>query len=63
MNPAYGYATKEVEIDRTAEMVIDLAKQGKIDQAIWLIHDSNRFDAASMKLLAERVQARTKANA
>lgn len=60
MNPHFGYGTKEREIDRTAEMVVDLSRQGKIDQAIWLIHDSNRFDAASMKLLAERVQARSK---
>jgi hypothetical protein len=49
--------TRVGEIDRTAEMIVELARQGHIDRAIWLIHDSNRFDAPSIKLLAERVQA------
>jgi hypothetical protein len=57
------YGSKEREIDRTAEMVIDLAAQGELASAIWLIHDGNRFDRASMKFLAERVEARTKKEA
>lgn len=51
----YRFGSKERELDRTAEMVVDLHMQGKIAEAIWLIHDGNRFDAASMKFLAERV--------
>lgn len=48
--------TREGEISRTAEMVVDLALAGKVDQAIWLIFDSNRFDENSMKYLAMCVQ-------
>ena len=55
----YLYGSKEQELDRTAEMVVDLCRSGKIANAIWLIYDSNRFDSASMKFLAERVQERT----
>lgn len=54
----FKFGSKEQELDRTAEMVVDLASEGRIEFAIWLIYDSNRFDAASMKFLAERVQAR-----
>jgi hypothetical protein len=39
-------------------MVIDLCNSGKIDQAMWLIHDSNRFDETSMKFLCERIEAK-----
>ena len=53
------YGSKERELDRTAEMVVDLCRSGKIANAIWLIYDSNRFDSVSMKFLAERVQERT----
>ena len=56
---AYRYGSKERELDRTAEMVVDLCRSGKIAYAIWLIYDSNRFDSASTKFLAERVQERT----
>ena len=56
---AFRYGSKELELDRTAEMVVDLCRSGKISNAIWLIYDSNRFDSASMKFLAERVQERT----
>jgi len=52
------FGTKEREIDRTAEMVVSLTRSGRLDLAIWLIHDSNRTDAASMKFLAERVEFR-----
>jgi hypothetical protein len=52
------WGTKEREIDRTAEMVVSLNRSGRLDLAIWLIHDSNRTDAASMKFLAERVEFR-----
>lgn len=54
------FGSKEREVDRTAEMVITLARSGRLDLAIWLIYDSNRFDAESMKFLAERVEARMK---
>lgn len=50
--------TKEGELDRTAEMYVDLCKQGKFEFAFWIIHDSNRFDAASMKYLGEQIQTR-----
>ena len=56
---AFRYGSKEQELDRTAEMVVDLCRSGKIALAIWLIYDSNRFDSSSMKFLAERVQERT----
>ena len=56
---AFRYGSKELELDRTAEMVVDLCRSGKIANAIWLIYDGNRFDSASMKFLAERVQERT----
>jgi len=49
------------EIDRTAELVLSLSKAGKTAEAIWLIFDSQRFDAPSFKFLAERVQARESA--
>lgn len=52
--------SKERELDRTAEMILDLCEKGTVHLAIWLIHDSNRFDAGSMKFLAERVQEREK---
>lgn len=52
------FGTKEREIDRTAEMVVSLNRQGRLDLAIWLIHDSGRTDAASLKFLAERVEFR-----
>lgn len=54
----FGVGSKERELDRTAEMVLDLARNGQVHLAIWLIYDSNRYDAESMKFLAERVQAR-----
>ena len=56
----FKFGSKERELDRTAEMVVDLAREGRIEFAIWLIYDSNRFDAASMKFLAERVQVRAR---
>jgi hypothetical protein len=52
------FGSKDREIDRTAEMVIDLTRGGRLDLAIWLIHDSNRTDAASLRFLAERVEYR-----
>lgn len=55
---AFKFGSRERELDRTAEMVIDIAKRGDIHLAIWLIYDSNRYDAESMKFLAERVEAR-----
>ena len=58
----YKHGSAAAELDRTAEMVVDLHKQGKIASAIWLIHDGNRFDAASMKFLAERVEAWSKSH-
>lgn len=54
----FRFGSKEAELDRTAEMVIDLASRGEIAQAIWLIYDSNRLDSASMKFLAELVQTK-----
>jgi hypothetical protein len=54
------YGSKERELDRTAEMIVDLHKRGHIARAIWLIHDGNRFDAGAMKFLAERVEAWSK---
>lgn len=50
--------TKEGELDRTAEMYLDLCEQGKFEFAFWIIYDSNRFDAPSMKHLGERIQIR-----
>ncbi len=50
------YGSKERELDRTAEMVVDLARRGHIARAIWLIYDGNRFDAEAMKFLAQRVE-------
>lgn len=54
--PVLPYGSKAAELWRTAEMVVELSQEGKIDLAIWLIYDSNRYDAASMKMLAEYVQ-------
>lgn len=54
----FKYGSKEREIDRTAEMFLDLCKNGKPQYAFWLVHDSNRFDPESMKFLAERIQER-----
>ena len=51
---------RKQEINRTAEMVVDMATNGDIDRAIWFIYDSNRLDAPSMKLLAELVQDKVK---
>ncbi len=34
---AFRYGSKEQELDRTAEMVVDLCRSGKIANAIWLI--------------------------
>ena len=56
----HSYGSKERELDRTAEMVVDLASRGHIARAIWLIHDGNRFDAEAMKFLAQRVEAWSK---
>ena len=52
-NPKFGSAHRE--IDRTAEMFVGLCRSGHMDRALWLVHDSNRLDLASMKLLCERV--------
>lgn len=62
MNPnnIHRYGSKERELDRTAEMIVDLHKRGHIARAIWLIYDGNRFDAEAMKFLAERVEAWSK---
>lgn len=54
------YGSKEREVDRTAEMVVDLARRGHIARAIWLIYDGNRFDAETMRFLAQRVEAWSK---
>jgi hypothetical protein len=54
------FGSKEREIDRTAEMVVDLASRGHIARAIWLIYDSNRYDGNALKFLAQRVEAWSK---
>lgn len=54
----FKFGSKERELDRTAEMVLDLCRRGQVHSAIWLIHDSNRHDTESMKFLAQRVQYR-----
>jgi hypothetical protein len=56
---SFPFGSRQAEIDRTAEMIVDLSKKGQIALAIWLIYDSNRFDPDSMKFLAERVEARS----
>lgn len=56
------YGSKEQEMDRTAEMFLDLCNKGQPHLAFWLVVDSNRIDYDSLKFIANRIQERFKSN-
>lgn len=54
------YGTKAGEISRTAEMYVDLCKQGRFNDALFMVFAANRFSPEDWRLLLKEVDYYTK---
>lgn len=55
-----GPGSLENELQRTAEMYLDMCDNDKPHMALWFLYDCNRYDARSLKRLCEIVEQRFK---